>query len=281
MTFVGGHKGNTTMTTMKNIRRQQLAPLLEKIPPEIREMIAEDALQSQKAVLAYPYYSTVRVRAVRSGTTPTFTYTVDTNTRKAFGYKVGDEISQAGFAAATTATLADTNLTAGGSQTNDNSDVLIWGVCAELCQGSEILLAEPLWRHSVVQLSLGGTNTFTLGPLSLFPNPGGLFGAQRSKVVPGSVAEAFGMAAFEASNGNPTASSYRQLPQPVRWNASGSGKKDAALTISLTPTRPIVVAGADRAAATGIEEFTAIADAFVDVRFSLVCLQVSERSTNV
>jgi hypothetical protein len=244
---------------------------------------------NQKAVLSCPYYSTVRLRTTKAGAGP-FTFTGDTTEKKAFAYKIGDVMDVAGFPAGTIATKAETNMIK-ASETRDNADVLIWGISIELAKG-EIKLARDWWRVCVVELSLSGTDSYQLGRLAFFPQCGGLFGTQRSFLEAGQLVETSGPMWGVVTNGNPNAGSFFKLPEPLLWEALGSGKKDTSLVVKITPTAAVVENAADRAAVAGaapgasgrVEAFTTPADqadgTFVDLCIRLHTVQVGERSRN-
>jgi hypothetical protein len=268
---------------MQKISDLELAQTLANYPAHVREAIAKLALGSQKSVQEYPYHSVVRIGAARTGAGP-FVYTVPQQTVKAFNYKVGDPLQSAGFPTAYgVATLAETNLVAGGSQTNRNSDVVIWGIAIELLPNSEIAIAEAVMRNTYLQLSLGGSITFDLGPISQFPCGGSLFGAKTSKLVQGPVNTSQGDVLAQASNGYPTNANYYELPDPVIWEANRTGS-DSSLTLSFTTARSFALTAADRVAAAGVEPFTAPADGaegtFADFRVVLRCVETAPRSKN-
>lgn len=279
-----------------NARRAQLQQMMARVPEELRGAIAKEALESQKSVLAFPYYSTVRLDGVRSGGGP-FTYTVAGGPRKAFNYKIGDAPGvQSGFPLAFQATMAETNLLK-ASETRDNADVLIWGLAIENCSTNNSDFAREAWRHCYVQLSLSGTDQHLLGPLTFFPSAGGLYGSKSSSIEQPPLDSVKAPPDGHLNNGNPTAGNYFRLPHPVRWEANGSGKKDTSLIITVSndlaiafsgvtarapmlacpcegedpPAPPVVVAGYDP---------PADGDVFVDLRIRLISVSISERSTN-
>lgn len=271
------------------------------IHPDVRKAIAQEALNSQKSILAFPYYSTVRVEAVRSGS---FTYTVTAGERKCFNYKIGDSgggraaLPGNGFNTTYVMTAAETNILQ-ASQTRDNADVLIWGIAAEVRPGSDPVLVKDVWRNSYVKMALSGTDSHTLGRLSFFPSAGGLYGTAPTRLFVADVLSSYGPMLGHMNNGNPTAGNYFKLPAPVRWEANGSGKKDTSLVISLVNDNAIALSGpesatsstyttADRTAtapssgSTGQAAWTSPADGvvFCDITFRLISVSISERSTN-
>lgn len=253
------------------------------VPGSIRRTIQEAALASQRTVTSLPYWSTVRFQATRAGAGPAYTYTIAQGTSlKAFGYGIGGNAVGAGFAAAVSPTLAETNLTK-ASETLDNADVFIWGLAFEVCPVGMPDLAGPLWRNCSVQLSLSGTDTLRVGTLHKYPSAGGLFGAGVSGAEASDVTTEQGAALTYLQNGNPMGGNFGRFSQAFRWNAAGSAAKDTSLVITLTVENAITIAGSDRAAAAGIQPFVADtqAEAFLDVRCYLISESLSHRSQNI
>ena len=290
------------------IQRAQAAALqqqMQNVPAALRQQIANEALNSQKSVLAFPYYSTLRFDGVVTGSGP-YTVTITSGTRKCFNYKVGDAgggsatLPGNGFATTYVASYSDTNLLK-PSETRDNADVLIWGLAVEVRPGSDPQLTKSVFRNAYVTLSLSGTDSYQLGRLSFFPSGGGLYGAAPSLVVPASLLDAYGAIIGHLNNGNPTAGNYFRFPQPIRWQANGSGAKDTSLVVSVTTdTAPLTNDGASassttysvtaRAAAASASGSTGVAawpfvtpatsQVFCDLTFRLVSVSISERSVN-
>ncbi len=260
---------------------QQLA----QVPPDIRSLIADDAIKSQKSVLAFPYYSTVRIQTTRTGSTA-FTYAYAGGTVKAFTYAQGDTMSAAGFPTTTVGTQAETNLLQ-ASQTRDNSDVMIWGLAAYLTPDSDPEIARWVWRNSGIFLSLSGTDTFQVGRLEMLPSAGGLYGSGVSLLTDPPLGQSRDNAEGFVNNGNPMAGNFLRFPNAVRWNANGSGKKDTTLQIQLqTNAFTVTPTPTTRAAATGVAAYTAPSGTagtpgtYCDIVFRLVSVSISERSEN-
>lgn len=274
--------GNPLQTNINNALAQQIA----NVPPAVRAQIVAAAGADARSVLPVPYWSTVRI----GGTVASSTLTVDTSPRKAFQYAVGQDMTIAGFTS-TIAQNCDTNLLRAG-ETLDNADVWMWGLAAELCTNSEPALAARVWRECDVQLSLNGTTAIRLGTLAMFPSAGGLYGVGQSALlepalptvgqgVDGGTGGSFGV----LSNGNPMAGNFLKFPQPFKWGAVGKGGADAQLSVIVTPNRAISIALATtRAGGTGISPWTqpttGSQGTFVDIRFRLVSVSVSDRSVN-
>lgn len=264
---------------------------LDAVPPQVRAAIAQEAIASQREVKAAIYYSTIRARAARTGAGP-FTYTLPVQTLKAFTFKEGDDMGQAGFAAGTLANLSHTNLTTGGSQTNDGADVVIWGISVEVAAISEPRLVAEFLDASYVEISTSAAGRTRIGKLQDFPGSGGLYGGAHTKLEAGNLAETIGPVESYLSNGNPMAGNFWKLPYPIRWNAVGNKKKDTALSVLVTMTEARAVTAADRAAVAGaapgasgrVEAFTSPADGargtFAQFRIKLATVQIGERSVN-
>lgn len=268
--------------------QDQLNQALSSVPSELRNHIAKLALNSQKSVLAFPYYSTCRFNAALSGAGP-FAYTVAAGTRKCFNFKIGDlPGALAGFPTTLQMTKAETNLLK-ASETRDNADVYIWGIAVEARPSSDPYFVKQVWNNAYVELALSGTDQYLLGPLSFFPAGGGLYGAAPSAVTLPPATASTDVPLGHLNSGNPTAGNYFRLPQPVIWQANGSGKKDTSLVVSVTMDQPVAFGGvADRAASaggastSGTNAFVHPADGtvFCDLRIRLISVSISERSTN-
>jgi hypothetical protein len=260
----------------------------------VRDAVARVALKEQRSILPIPYWSVVRFEAARTGEGP-FTYTIAQGVeRKAFAYKIGEDMGVAG-AAGVLATLADTCLSK-ASETNDNSDFLILGCGIHLMPTSEPSLCAGLIRETSVELAFSGSDTFRMGTIDMYPGPGGLHGKQPSGIRPGNNLDPSGVVETFLANGWPSAGDFRRFSgfkdpksgEPYfRWNAAGSGQKDTSLVMTFKPQRPIIVVGNDRAAVPaaggttlGQPEFTAATVARVDLRVDLIGVQLGPRSNN-
>lgn len=278
------------MNPADQARKAQLFAQLASVPQELRSFIAAEAVKEQKTVLPVPYWSTIRLLSSRAAGPPVV-LTIDTTPRKAFQYAIGQDMQVAGFAAATAATAAETNLLRAG-ETLDNADVWLWGLAAELCTNAEPLIAAQAWRDSLVELSLNGTQSIRLGTLGMFPAAGGLYGVGRSFVAEPQLAQSGGVDGGQGAsigylaNGNPMAGNFMRFPQPFKWTGTGRGA-DASLSILVTPQRTMTFTCAvARAAAAGVAAYTPPAAAgnpgtFIDVRFRLVAVAIGQRSQNV
>lgn len=272
------------MTAPQNYaQRARQYQQLANVPPDVRSLIAKDAIDSQKSILAFPYYSTVRVQTVRSGAGP-FAYSIVSRQGiTAFNYKIGDSLVPAGFPAGTNSTDVETNILS-ASQTRDNSDVMIWGLAAYVTPDSDPLVTQLVWRNSSIYLALSGTDTFQVGRLEMLPAAGGLYGMGVSLLSQPPLNQTQDNPQGFINNGNPMAGNFLRFPNAIRWNANGSGKKDTSLTMTLF-TNPFSITGVTtRAAGAGVSGYTAPAalaqGTYCDIVFRLVSVSISERSEN-
>jgi len=216
------------------------------------------ALQSQKRLTSYPYYSKVRFRALRTGDGP-YTYPVAAGTTvRAFGYAVGEQKTSAGFLAPEgDATIADTNLT-NRSQTTAGQSVLIRGVAIQAEPGA-MTRSDPsnpfdlrpqsakflaaLFESLSVEMSLNGDeNRFRLGSLGNIPGGSGLSGGAGSPDgIP--ALQAPPAAVPFGTNGWGTRANYYQLPEGLLWKPQGN--PDANLNIIFTVSRAITLNSGD------------------------------------
>jgi hypothetical protein len=264
---------------------------VEMVPGPVRALIAQEVIDSQRAIKQVVYHSTIRVLTTRSGAGP-FTYTANPGPRVAFGYKQGDSLVAAGFASGT-ATAAETNLRNAGGQTNRNADVVIWGMGIEILPISEPRIVAELVRFGFLTMTTdGGASTDFIGKLTDFPSGGALYGAQHTKLEAGNLAETIGPVESYLANGNPMAGNWLMLKRAVRWNSPASKKPDTSLAVTFDLGQAITVSATDRAAVAGaapgasgrVEAFTSPADAargtFADLRVKLLTIEVSDRGSN-
>jgi hypothetical protein len=274
------------MNPIQDNRAAQINAMIARLPPEVRSAIVAAGAKDARTVLPVPMWSTVRVR----GTVAANALTIDTTSRKAFQYAVGQDMTIAGFPG-TIAQFCDTNLLRAG-ETLDNANVWIWGLAAELCPNSDPVVASRVWRDSIVELSLNGTTSIKLGTLGMFPSAGGLYGAGTSFLAMPTEATTApqdggqGSQVGYVANGNPMGGNFLKFPQPFKWSSVGGGGSDSSLSVIVTPNRTITIPlAATRAAAAGVGQYTQPATGdlgtFVDIRFRLISVAVSERSVNI
>ena len=275
---------------------QALNTAMQNVPPDLRNHIAKLALDSQKTVLAFPYYSTLRFNAALNGTaSPNAVYTVASGVRKCFNYRIGDiPGGGAGFSTTFQASKSETNLLK-ASETRDNADVYIWGIALEVRPGSDPWFTKEIWRTGYLELALSGTDQYLLGPFGFFPSAGGLYGQDRSNVLSAETQSPVGPLVGHLNNGNPQSSNYFRLPQPILWQKNGGGKDtslvisgsiDTAIasnvgpgTVGLGITRAAVAAGSANQQTTAYV-IPADGSVFTDIRVRLMSVSVSDRSTN-
>jgi hypothetical protein len=272
---------------------------LAAVPPHIREAIANSAIESQRSVLPFPYFSAVQIRAAVTGADPARVYTINPTPVVAFNYQIGQALDGAGFLPGTVATKAETNILA-ASQTRNNAEVVIWGLALEYGPRSDVQLLKLLLQSCNVDMSLNGQNTNQLGRLSRFPASGGMFGEAVSKLASPPIPNSFDTPQGAVTSGNPQAGNYYKLPQPIFWNSIGGGKKDSSLSITITPQRTLIFdqAAPDRPAiaqAAGIAGQPAWTSpvagpsqglqsgegTFVDLIWHLICVEISQRSDSI
>lgn len=271
--------------------RAQLARQTANLPPDVRAYLQESYGSTQIVVLPLPYWSTHRFAASRAAGPPVV-FTIDTTTRRAFGYAIGGSPVVGGFASGYgNATEAETNLT-NASQTRNNADVWIWGLAAYITQDSEPALARQVVRNTDISISLNGDQTIALGTIEMFPGAGGLYGSGVSYIkcpdlaTQGAVDNGGGAVMPFFSNGNPMAGNFFRFQQPFKWAGIGGQGADSALVVNATPRRTITeTSGVARAAAAGVSAFTPPAAAgdpgtYVDIRWHLICVSVAKRSVN-
>lgn len=264
---------------------------VDAVPPAVKALIAQEVIDSQRAIKQVIYHSTIKFASVRSGAGP-FTYTIDTTPRTAFTYKIGDTMVASGFATGN-ATEAETNLRSGGGQTNRNADVVIFGMGIEILPTSEPRLVAEVVRQCFLSISLdGGSNSDLIGKITDFPSGGAVYGIQHTKLEAGNLAESIGPMEGYLANGNPMAGNWYMLKKAYRWNALSSKKPDSNLSIAARLGAAVTATATDRAAVAGaapgssgqVVAFTSPADGargtFVELRVKLLTIEVSDRSSN-
>ncbi len=263
---------------------------LNAYSPEVRNAIAGRGYGNQKVLLELPYYSMVRFAASRAAGPPVV-LTIDTTTRTAFSYGIGQSMTAAGFATGN-ATQAETNLIR-GSETRDQADVFIYGMSMCVQPESEPALLRHILRDVAVSISLNGNSSIPIGKIEQYPGGGGLYGSGVSAIkTPDLVTQGGGSTdngggAFMSfvQNGNPVSGNFARFKNPFIWSGVGKGS-DSSLGILFTPTRTITeTCGAVRAAASGILAFTPPGAAgdlgtFVDIAVRLYCVSVADRGVN-
>ena len=162
--------------------------LLSTLDPAVREMALPLLLQGGPGYSVIPklYWSTIRVETTFAAGPPTVYALAAGKLMTAFGYKVGDSLKAAGFdttvPTATVATRAQTNLTVGGTQTEDNADCVIWGMGIAVATGGidadskfqdqQAELAKAVFASTDVRDVALDANEILLGPHGLLPATG-------------------------------------------------------------------------------------------------------------
>jgi hypothetical protein len=239
-----------------------------------------EVLNSQERVTSFPYYSTIRVKAVQAGAGP-FTYTVPRGEEyRAFSYGVRKEMTSAGFTQTEgLATYAETNLQ-NNNETNNGQYVVIYGVAAVLEPGgifqdagdpdgaaigkrfSDARLAAQLWTNCSVSINLNGDEQwYRLGKMANIQGHGGLMGQGYDSLATQAI-EGGRLPFGFANNGRPVEHNFFRMPEGLVWKPKGN--VDAELNILVRVERDIVLYSGgdeintadDEAAAAGIRGYT-------------------------
>jgi hypothetical protein len=216
------------------------------------------ALQNQKRVTAYPYYSTVTFYAFRQGDPPgPYNWGIARGAEaRAFSYGKGQAMTNAvmssvALAGYPIATPAETNLVK-ASETISGESVEIGGLSVMvkqygmtdsedpsqhyLCSG-ELLAA--LQTSVSVDISVNGDqNRFHLGVLSMLPGAGGLVGAGMHDNVQPSLGGVDNPTEF-TNNGWATRSNYFRMPEGLIWRPKGQA--DSQLQLIFRAEREIAI----------------------------------------
>lgn len=230
-----------------------------------QEMAAR-AVQNQRYVNSFPYWSMVRFNFVRSGAGP-YVFTMSSSEVIAFSYGVGDSApSAAGFGSSSlTMSLAETNLQT-KHETIAGEELHISGIGIQPAAGSDAVLAGMVWRNTCAILSLnGGSNRLPMGPLSLLPGGGGLTGSGPDTL--GTQALGGGRPQFShVTNGFPNRNNVMPLPEGFVWRNKSRRDGQLAVILQPAPGRTLTIATpADEVAAAGVRGYNYPGSAFVDV----------------
>ena len=264
---------------MHSLKNQELLKKARQVDPELRKFIARKAVRSQVVKKQKSYYSTIRfpfnVVPVPGPNPPTqFDFSVAKRKIVAFSYGVQDDATAAGFAKDFIATEAETNLIAKGD--TGGATVEISGISLYLGETSDARLAKLIWANTFVDITLDGSNRYTLlGRMGRIPSSGGLYGLGQSfTMMPPLGAETAQVGAL--TNGLPQANNFMRLSEKIRWNPSS--KIDSKFQLRFEVVRDINFRVTSRAAAPGVASYTPPTVAgtegtFVDV---VVYLQTQE-----
>ena len=272
-----------------------------QLPPDVADMVTDLLMTPGKDYSVQPklYWSTIRIEAIYTAGPPT-NYLVTQGTMvTAFNYKVGDPPKAAGFN--TTAPVGYvasrrlTNLTVAGSSTEDNADVVVWGMGIELLPGGNDAnnktqpqqpeLAKAVVANTDIVMSLSTQTKFYLGRMDYYPQPGGLDGEAISQIRQGFTNNAQGQYERILRNGIAAQGNLRKLPTPIRWQSIGSNKKDTAMQVQFTVTDQISLDGlAGTPSAVDANAYPGFAPQastiFQDFGVWLQTIEVSDRSEN-
>jgi hypothetical protein len=287
--------------TKLNAKQKRNIDLIQTLPPDVQDMVLDLITKPGTDYTVQPklYWSTVRFEGAYTAGPPT-NYLIQPGTMvQAFGYKVGDPVKSAGFNTTVptgyVATRRLTNLTVGGTQTEDNADVIVWGLGISLLSAgndanSKTQMQQPELAKAVVSntdtvLSLSTSTKFYLGRMDYYPQPGGLDGEATSSIRQGFTANAQGQYEKIMRNGIAAQGNLRKLPSPIRWQSIGSNKKDTSLTVQFTVTDQISLDGlAGTASAVDGNAYPGFAPQastiFQDFGVWLQTIEVSDRSEN-
>lgn len=240
-------------------------------------------------VNAYPYYSIVRYQlTITAGPTPgSFLYNLAKGeTRRAFGYAIGDQMGVAGFPGTQVANDLDTNLV-NKSQTNSGQTVRARGISVYVPSDSDPVLLKLLSERLSITLAMNGEeNKFRLGRLGFLPGGGGLNGGGNSVLTKPGVYDQQTLIAFGA-NGLPGRENFYPLPFPVIWKRAGQADSTLVLITELQKAISFrldsrLAGGVD----SGIEAWSPPSvegefGTYVDLVFRLHTVQVAKRSVNL
>jgi len=253
-------------------RRRQVMPQIDAGPT------------GQRFRLWNNYYSIVRFQAIVSVAAPVTTLTFPVSTLKPFSYRLGDQLTTAGFdpTFGPTATEAETNLVKAG-ETIAGEQLEIDGLSLMPSSVTDIGLWKQLIANIAVTISFDGdAHKYRLGRVDMIPGSGGTFGGGITPTVTPGLAESnFVDTSF--SNGWPVIDNFYPFPQPLIWTPSG--ETDSNFNVVLNLVRQQVVVETARAAAAGVAPFTPPTVAgqfgtFVDIMARLHSEQRAARSVN-
>jgi hypothetical protein len=240
---------------MRSLKDQDLLKKARTVDPELRKFIARKALRSQVVRKQKSYYSTIRfpftVTPV-AGQPGQFDFSLSKKKVVAFSYGVQDDATAAGFAKDFIATEAETNLIAKGD--TGGATVEISGISLYLGETSDARLAKLIWANTFVDITLDGSNRYTLlGRMGRIPSSGGLYGVGDSFVQTPPLGQATAQVGA-LTNGLPQANNFMRLSEKIRWNPSS--KIDSKFQLRFEVVRDINFRVISRAAAPGVAGFT-------------------------
>lgn len=236
------------------------------------------AISSQRVKSTLFYWSKVRL----AGVVASSQLTMPAAKVSAFSYGLQQAMVAAGFPTAFgNATEADTNLEQPG-QTNSGETVEILGVGIQLCSDTDGELARQIAPHLCVRMVRANGTPTRLGPMTMLPGGGGLFGGASTRLVETPLNQAT-IERGVISNGYPSALNYRSLPEPILWTTVGT--TDGILSVEVEQTRPVTITlPPTRAATAGVAAYiapgTGGAGTYLDAWVCLYTSAVQARSGN-
>jgi len=281
-------------------RQKKGIQVLSQYSPDIQNMALPVLLSStEMTVIPKLYWGLGRFEATyTAGATPTYSIAAG-KTISVYVNKFGDNLKAAGFnttvPANFTATRAETNLTNGGTQTEDNAWVIIWGIgmgwatgginALNISEDQQPELIKALMRNVDTIMSLSQTTKYYLGKIGYYPQAGGLDGEAISQIQQGFTNNHQGQINRVMRNGMATQGNIRKLPDPVRWAPVGKGK-DCSMSVQFTVQNPITIQGLAGTASVvdgnAYPGFTPEAtDIFQDLEVLFQTIEISDRSDNM
>jgi len=225
----------------------ELAKKAAKQNPAVARYIAKLALDSQRSLLALPYYSRFALIpevVYDEGPPATTTYTIPAGQEAiAFGYAVHDDMGAVNLGGIN-ATYVDTNITKRG-ETVSGQEVTVHGISIQYGPLNDAFLTAMFASLVSVRVKVDGQEDLMLGPMSLIPGSGGLIGGT-SDILEPSVHKTRGAPYDPPQNGIERIDNYLPMPYPIKWKPSG--KPDSTLTVVLRTERQAVHVAANRAA---------------------------------
>lgn len=263
-----------------------------------------DVLEGQRRLTSWPYYSTVKFLATRTGTPPgPYTYDIPAGAEvRAFAYRVGIDKRVAGYTLGDgNATFADTNLQQ-ASQTIGGQNVLVHGLAIQIVPAGlhlndgqavphrvrlpdQTLLA-ALYEAVAVTLSLNGDeNQFRLGTIGLIPGAGGLIGSNGANLIGQAPAADGGRAAGigHPTNGWATRSNFFKVPEGLIWRNQSNADSQLNLVFNVNRAIRVVSGGSpeNNVAVSGVDTagvYLYPTELFVELKIFLVGQVVGPRT---
>ena len=227
--------------------QRTIQPELQRIHSVLlnqRELDALAALESQERITSWPYYSKTLLRLTETHAGTGSLYTLIPQEVRAFGYAQRDSRVPGGWTVNDgVATPCDTNIQQRG-QTISGQNVYIFGVSAQVLPAVGVVesaggavITRSVDRSAIAAIvesvswrfALNGEeNAYNLGPLTIVPGAGGIYGSAEDIVGARSLAGSPKEIGFP-SNGNPQRDNYFQLPEGLIWQRTGKVDGDVQI----------------------------------------------------